>query len=735
METLLERIRRAPSILDVFTLADELTAQAGDPFAALRWSDGLRSGDAARCALIEATRDSTDAPTAIAATHALARLPGTVQDDRLAELLDDDGWLAPHVAWALAEHRPTDAFLTPLFRLVEAGRLGGMLAQQTILRWAIERPGPVGLALSERLEGATSEAGRPRLVETMGRIGGAERRLALIATDVDESAETRTAAIAALGDRPGEAGMELARIAAGDDALADTARLALFDHGLRGAGSLPHPDHELRIAQVHLGSRLDRTLSHAGQGSTGGIATLLIQIGEAMTVDPRVATVTTIGRGSPTEAVSSLDAEAGSHAVASAPLGSHEDASFTGAWPALIAAERGLRRIIAHRRSTLVHLRMADVGSVAAARLARRQRLPIVFTLAPDPHAVIAEMERTGELDRATFGAADAGGALWFRARMVRELADAAMQVVLLPRSELRARLRDLLGIDIAADPGRYHVIPEGIDPIPVGAALAEVARAGSDRGGTQGNASGDAHTPVLTELRVAVAALGPHRLRLPLVVSVGRLAELKGMARIVEAFAADASLRLRANLVIVGGDLIDPTPEERAEIERVEGVISCHPEMTEAIVMLGHRPHDDVLRVLAVAEAGLGPDIAAGGAYVSGSRKEEFGLAIVEALAVGLPVVAPRAGGPASYVEDGVTGRLVDTMDRPALAGAIHGALDLARVRSRAERARDLVARRFTIGVMSDALVPVYVAAHGPRPSAPPTRPPVVLAVDGVGR
>ncbi|MEO7198565.1 MAG: glycosyltransferase, partial [Solirubrobacterales bacterium] len=401
---------------------------------------------------------------------------------------------------------------------------------------------------------------------------------------------------------------------------------------------------------------------------------------------------------------------------------------------AVIAAERGLRRIIAHRRSTLVHLRMADVGSVAAARVARRQRLPIVFTLAPDPHAVIAEMERSGELDRATFGPADAGGALWFRARMVRELADAAMQVVLFPRPELPARLRDLLGIDITAQPGRYHVIPEGIDPKLAGAALAEVARARSDRR-TRDDPGGDAGSPVLTELRVAVGALGPHRLGLPLVVSVGRLAELKGMARIVEAFAADASLRLRANLLIVGGDLIDPTTEEQAEIERVERVITRHPEMAEAVVMLGHRPHDDVLRVLAVAEAGLGPDIAPGGAYVCGSRKEEFGLAIVEALAVGLPVVAPRAGGPASYVEDGITGRLVDTMDRPALAGGIHGALDLARVRGRAERARDLVARRFTIGVMSDTLVPVYVAAQGPQPSALPKRPPLVLAVNGVGR
>ncbi len=128
--------------------------------------------------------------------------------------------------------------------------------------------------------------------------------------------------------------------------------------------------------------------------------------------------------------------------------------------------------------------------------------------------------------------------------------------------------------------------------------------------------------------------------------------------------------------------------------------------------MLLGHRPHDDVLRVLAVAEAGLGSTIAPGGAYACASRKEEFGLAIVEALAAGLPVVAPRAGGPSSYVEDGMTGRLVDTIDQRALASAIADALDLAGEPGRAERARALVEERFTIRAMAETLVPVYAAA-----------------------
>jgi glycosyltransferase involved in cell wall biosynthesis len=467
------------------------------------------------------------------------------------------------------------------------------------------------------------------------------------------------------------------------------------------------------------------------------VATLLVQLGDALAADRRVAAVTTIGRGTPAEGLAGLAAPptlhgplADEHAVIPAPLGRHEGAGFGSAWPAVIAAERGLRRILDERPVDLLHLRMADVGSLAAARIARCRGIPTVFTLAPDPHALIAEMERAGDLDRVSFGPADLADALWFRARLVRHLADTARQVVLFPRSELAARLRDLLAIDIAAEPERYHVVAEGVDPAPVDAARREVAGLVAL---PPAPASTAGRPDVLADLRAAVEALGPDRAGLPVVASVGRLVEVKGMARLVEAFAADPRLRRRANLVIVGGDLDDPTPDERAEIDRIDAVFGAHPEMAEAVVMLGHRPHDDVLRVLAVAEAGLGTAIGPAGAYACGSRKEEFGLAIVEALAVGLPAVAPRAGGPASYLEDGVTGLLVDTLDRSALAAGIHAALDLAGRPGRAERARALVEERFTIEAMSDALVPVYRAAVGaaasPAAASPAAaRPPVAV-------
>jgi len=342
---------------------------------------------------------------------------------------------------------------------------------------------------------------------------------------------------------------------------------------------------------------------------------------------------------------------------------------------------------------------MADVGSLAAARIARQKRVPFVFTMAPDPHALIDEMERAGELNRRTFGSADAEAAFWFRARLVRHLANAATRVVLFPRPELEARLRDLVGIDIAADRSRYHVVPEGIDVASADRARREVRMGGGGR--------------AATDLREAIRSRGPERTGLPLVLSVGRLVDVKGMARLVEAFAADPQLRHRANLLIVGGNLTEPTDDERRELTRIELTKAADPGLADAVILLGHQPHDDVLHLMAIAEAGDGPWVGKGGAYTCASRKEEFGLAIVEALAVGLPVVAPVLGGPASYLEDGVTGRLVDTMDPRALATGIRDALDLAGAPGRAQRARDLVASGFTIGAMADARVPIDQAAQ----------------------
>ena len=68
---------------------------------------------------------------------------------------------------------------------------------------------------------------------------------------------------------------------------------------------------------------------------------------------------------------------------------------------------------------------------------------------------------------------------------------------------------------------------------------------------------------------------------------------------------------------------------------------------------------------------------------FVCSSQQEGFGIAIVEAMACGLPVVSTRCGGPESIISDGQNGLLVRNGDANALANAVEMLCEDGRVRS----------------------------------------------------
>ncbi|MEV8272130.1 glycosyltransferase [Microbacterium sp. NPDC077184] len=701
----IDRIAQAPTIVSALRAAEELAVEAGrDP--------GVRTRR-----LLTAALGGDDDIIVLAAVHALAEMQDADAGALLCELLRDPRpWVREHAAWALGQSMPQMHAIAALARLVSDGGFTGMLAQQTLEKWSAPAGETLVIALESALLGDWDDGARTRLVETLGlvRHPSADAPLRRFAFDTAESDGVREAAIAALGQRADAHGQselerQLDTLVDAGGRLGDVARLALIDLDPPPAAA---PREGLTVAQLFLHADIDPSLSSAGAGDNGGIATLLVRLGNALlSADGApagldgldgagVTRVLTLSRGSVQAAGGDLLAVAGTasgHVYGRVPLGTASTGSAA-AWPLRVAARRGIRRLLrAAGRVDVLHLRMADVGSLAAADVARELGIPTVFTVAPDPHSVIASMDRSGALTRSGFGAVDQREHFWFRTRLVQGLAASASHTVFFPRPELARDMRELVGIDLDEHPDRRTVVAEGVDLEVIDRAVAAAAYPGA--------------SPDLAEM---LDALPAERRRLPLLLSVGRLHKVKGMATLVATWAGSA-LSERANLLIVGGDLDSPSPDEREQLDLIAQAVPEEEWSTRGLLIAGHRPNDVTARWLAATRLGMPGRAAPGGAYVCASMKEEFGLALLEAMAAGLVVVAPDGGGPATYVLDGDTGFLTATWDSARLAEAASAALDRAADAAAdadgdlARRARRIVADRFTIQAMARALAPVY--------------------------
>jgi glycosyltransferase involved in cell wall biosynthesis len=264
--------------------------------------------------------------------------------------------------------------------------------------------------------------------------------------------------------------------------------------------------------------------------------------------------------------------------------------------------------------------------------------------------------------------------------------------------------MKVLVGIDIAARAERHSIVPEGIDLAVVDTAVAEAAA----------YAAGAQATPPLAELAALIEKLPESRRSLPLFVSVGRLHRVKGMAMLVNAWSG-SEVSDRANLLIIGGDLQNPSADEREQLTRMDMSVAPAARRNRGLILAGHQPNDTVARWVAAARFGMPGRNAPGGVYVCASIKEEFGIALLEGMAAGLMVVAPLGGGPATYIDDGVTGILTPTHDARLLGVSLGKALDLVATEDngRPDLSRLVVEADFTIGAMANTLSGIYGHVH----------------------
>ena len=700
----LEAVRTAPTLLGAMHEGPGLDRAAAADAA---------SGPAAEVeviALLEsAITDPTDQLTAAIATLALGAVGTQAGARSLAGLLEHSPLCGPdHVIWALGRGPFVGSALPRLAGFVAGGGFVGMLAQRTLQHWLVQHADVVGSSLELALGGRSDPAGRATLVETLGLVAGASasRVLRRVAADQGEEPAARAAAVAALGDRGHPEGRSATRqllvaLADGTEPLASVARIALEDLDHLDVPTVPasSADRGLTVAQLFLHADVDGDLRNAGRGDTGGIATLLVQLGDALLAEQSVRRVLTVSRGRPSQGIGDLTRldEPGHHYLSIPLWGSNVPAAQ--AWSLRVATERGLRRLLREAGGIdVIHLRMADVATMVAAEVAAERGLPIVFTMAPDPNALLAVRDAEGVLTRGNFGAADAVEHLLFRERLLRELQTKAAHLVLFPRPAIARDMGALMNLDIDAEADRVSVVAEGLSLTAIHGAVA--------------NADGSPAARALAEFDDLLDRLPPERRGLPLAVSVGRLTAVKGMATLVDAWANDGALHTRCNLLIVGGDVTTPTSDEQQQLCAIDAVLPLDRAAARGLLLPGHRPNATVATWLRAVREGRPGLAAPDGVYVSASLKEEFGIAILEAMATGLVVVAPCTGGPATYVADGVTGVLADTGSRDRLREAISAALDLAAAPGAAERAaaaQAMVRDRFGIETMATALTEIY--------------------------
>ncbi len=147
-----------------------------------------------------------------------------------------------------------------------------------------------------------------------------------------------------------------------------------------------------------------------------------------------------------------------------------------------------------------------------------------------------------------------------------------------------------------------------------------------------------------------------------PLITFVSRVDPGKGHRETIEAFTGLTGTASDAYLLIVGDGAI------RSELE----AMAQKTARASRIIFTGRR--QDVAGLLAASDI-----------FVHPSYSDPFPLAVLEASAAGLPVVAFADGGIPEMVEQGETGILVDTGDTTALRGA------LASLLANPERAREM--------------------------------------------
>lgn len=378
----------------------------------------------------------------------------------------------------------------------------------------------------------------------------------------------------------------------------------------------------------------------SGKGNNGGLAVLLKGLGEEISKDSRIAHVFTI---TITQELNKpfISFHGDKHVFIRLPIYLDQSRSDK-----FIKRELFIKRQIASylKRSAIkpdvFHIRFLDNASKAVAHLSEELNGKLVFTLTPDPHRNM--FEGTGQLKELGFNE------LIEKLNKIKigdELIHTSNGIVGIGNGDVKTELAVYFPQFKDEDVnGKIKMIGEGIQ---TGQTIDEEAIAAYSNRHIEWNETNKGF------------------FEKPVILNVGRLAVLKGQMELLKAWS-NSKLSETHNLLIIGGDLEKPSKEEEMVMEFFEDFLQQHPEFKDRFIHKGAMSNVDI-RLL--ERDIIKRDFDYPHIYLCSSVKEEFGIAILEAMSIGFLTLGPIKGGVKSYMKNGENGFLIDTSNGETIA------------------------------------------------------------------
>ena len=169
-------------------------------------------------------------------------------------------------------------------------------------------------------------------------------------------------------------------------------------------------------------------------------------------------------------------------------------------------------------------------------------------------------------------------------------------------------------------------------------------------------------------------------------VISVGALIKRKHMDLLIKAFTEFAEKHDDVSLEIFGKG------EERENLER----LIAENNMSSTITLHGARPRKEIADSMKKADC-----------FVLASDVETFGVVYIEAMAMGLPVIATKSGGPENFVND-TNGILIDPDNKEVLVKSLEKMYDSCGSYDKIKISED-IAKQFSPKAVAEQLSKIY--------------------------